>query len=305
MIGSASRDLTPDDPRGWRLGGAAAYTGLVLARLGLRPRVLLGVDGPASAAEELQWLRDAGADLRLHPLVEGPVFTNRDTPDGRVQTCATPGVPLPTNAVPEDWLTSSAWCLVPVADEIDDAWAEVPPDDALVVVGWQGLLRTLPRGGNVRRRAAREAALLRRAALVGLSREDIAPGVLDADLLRLLRPPVMLAITAGSNGGVAILVDGGGHRRVRNYPAIPADAAVDATGAGDAFLAGLLAARLGHPLAGSGRRGSDLRLAAALGSLVVERPGLLGVPTLAAVAERMRRSLKTCVTPDGPAGSPV
>src|SRR6185295_20414519 len=35
VVGAASRDITPDDPRGWRLGGAATYGSLLLARLGL------------------------------------------------------------------------------------------------------------------------------------------------------------------------------------------------------------------------------------------------------------------------------
>ncbi len=292
VVGSASRDLTPDDPRGWRLGGAAAYAGLTLARLGLRPRVLLGVDRAAGAAAELQWLRDAGADLYLHPLIEGPVFTNRDSPTGRMQICETPGVPIPPSALPAGWLDAIAWCLVPIADEIDDAWAALSRPGDLVAVGWQGLLRTLSRKGIVIRRAPRASELLKRADVVCLSREDVEDDSAAA-LLPLLEPPVMLVVTAGSEGGLSLSADGAGRRLMRRYPAIEADAVVDGTGAGDAFLAGLVAARLGHPLAVSGRHGTDLRLAAALGSLVVERPGLLGVPSMAAVAQRMRRSLTT------------
>ncbi|MBI2763092.1 MAG: hypothetical protein HYX54_04990 [Chloroflexi bacterium] len=298
VVGSASRDLTQADPRGWRLGGAAAYAGLTLARLGLRPRVLLGVDRAAETAAELQWLRDAGADLRVHRLPEGPVFTNVDTPTGRAQTCETPGVPIPPGGLPAAWLDTTTWCLVPVADEIDDAWVVLPSPGDLVVVGWQGLLRTLSRDGTVGRRAPVTTALLRRADLVSLSREDVADPSEPA-LLPMLEPPVTLVVTAGPEGGTAVTLGADGCRRVRAYPAIVADGAVDGTGAGDAFLAGLVAARIGHPLAGSGRRGTDLRLAAALGSLVVEREGLQGVPTMTALAQRMRRSL----TMPGPQGA--
>ncbi len=300
VVGSASRDLTPDDARGWRLGGAAAYAGLTLARLGLRPRILMGVDADAATARELDLLRDAGADVRLVRLPAGPVFENHQTPGGRVQLCAEPGVPIPPMAPPE-WADAVAWLLVPVADELRDAWAAVPSRDALVALGWQGLLRNLAPGETVTRRPPAASPLVERAALVGLSRQDIDPDVTEADLAKLLSRPATLLLTDGASGGMVVELLGDGRRRVRTYPAIPAATLVDPTGAGDAFLATLVAARLGHPLAGSGRRGADLRCAAAVASLVVEAPGLYGVPTLAALAARLRTSLRGTAAPADPA----
>ncbi len=291
VVGSASRDLTGTDPRGWRLGGAATYAGLTLARLGLRPRVLIGVDALASAASELDWLRDAGADVRPVHLDEGPVFTNTSTPSGRVQICATPGMPIRLEALPPEWRDASVWCFLPVAGELEESWAAVPAGAAEVVIGWQGMLRNLPRGGVVSAAPPLRSALLDRAALVSLSREDFGAATLVSSLLALLGRPATLVVTEAADGGIRIEVDSLGQARTRRYPAVASEAVVDPTGAGDAFLAGLIAARLGHPLAGSGRRGSDLRLAAAIGSLVVEQPGLLGVPDLDAVARRLRRSL--------------
>lgn len=301
VVGSASRDLTADDPRGWRLGGAATYAGLTLARLGLRPRVLVGVDALASEAVELDWLRAAGADVRPVVLAEGPVFTNTPTPTGRVQVCTTPGDAIPVEALPPAWREAGLWCFVPVAGELADAWATVPGATADVVLGWQGMLRNLPRGGVVTARAPHPSALLDRARLVALSREDVGPSITVAALLRLIGRPATLVVTEAAEGGIRIDVDAVGQARTRRYPALRSDVVVDPTGAGDAFLAGLIAARLGHPLAGSGRRGTDLRLAAALGSLVVERPGLLGVPDVDAVAGRLRRSLSPPVPPRPPA----
>lgn len=293
LVGSASRDLTSDDPRGWRLGGAATYGALTLGRLGLKARLLLGVDEPASRAEELDWLRAAGVDLVPVLLPEIPVFTNVETPTGRFQRCEAPGVRLAPEALPPDWSSSGAWMLVPVMDELGESWAQVPPDNAFVALGWQGLLRTLGPGAIVERRGPRASALTRRARLVGLSRNDVGANQTDAGLLSCLKAPAALAITDGPNGGRVVAVRDDGHRTERRYPAIRADVVADPTGAGDAFLAGLVAGALGHPLAGSGRRGSDIRLAAAIGSLVVERPGLSGVPVITEVAERLRRSLTT------------
>src|SRR6476646_6533517 len=92
-IGSAARDIAPDDPRGWRLGGGVTYAALTTARLGLRTAAGVGVDSTAATASELDMLRQAGVDLLLVPLEEGPIFHNLETPHGRVQTSIATGIP--------------------------------------------------------------------------------------------------------------------------------------------------------------------------------------------------------------------
>jgi sugar/nucleoside kinase (ribokinase family) len=291
VVGSASRDVAASDPRGWRLGGAVTYAGLALARLGLRPRVLLGADAAAASAAELELLRAAGADLRVVRLDRGPVFDNREAKGVRAQVCLEPGDRLPVQALPEAWRSATDWLFGPVAGELPDAWADAPPSAARVALGWQGLLRDLSRGGPVVRLAPRRTPLLGRADLVGVSRLDLEDGTDIAGLGALLTPGATLVVTDGDAGGTVWRADGDRASMVRRYPAVAAARVADSTGAGDAFLAGLVAARLGHPLAASGRHGTDLRLAAALGSLTVEDVGARGVPTLAAVAERLRSSL--------------
>ncbi len=73
-VGSACRDIAPDDPRGWRLGGGVTYASLTTARLGLRTAAIVGVDATAATASELDLLREAGVDLLLVPLDEGPIY---------------------------------------------------------------------------------------------------------------------------------------------------------------------------------------------------------------------------------------
>ena len=291
VVGSAARDIAVDDPRGWRLGGGVTYGGLTLARLGLRAGVVLGVDPPGASATELDLMAEAGAEIHLVRLDRSPVFENVETPAGRIQTCLEPGEPIPTDALPAGWQAARAWLLAPVADELPDAWASVPPDGALVALGWQGILRELPHGGLTRRRPPRPSPLVARADIVGVSRHDVDPDTPLESLWRLMKPGATLLVTEGILGGWRLGLGSDGPAERRHYPAIHAEREVDPTGAGDVFLAGYLAARAGSALGGSLRHGSDLRLAAAAASLNVEGPGLLGVPHLGAVVRRLRSSL--------------
>jgi len=289
VVGSASRDVDPSDPRGWRLGGGATYGALALARLGLRVGVVLGVDQPAAGAHELDLLRAAGAELHLVRLPTGPVFHLEEDAAGRSLRCDDPGGPLPVAALPPTWRAAPAWYLSPVADELPDGWAAIPPG-AIVALGWQGILRALERGAPVRPRPAAPRALLRRADLVSVSTEDLDPGADLRGLLRMLRTGTLCTLTRGGHGGLAFAVRPG-TPRMRWFPAIPAPAVVDTTGAGDAFLAALLAARTVPALAG--RRPhlpAALRFAATMAAVHVGASGLAGVPTLEAVRDALRGS---------------
>lgn len=292
-VGSASRDLTDDDPRGWRLGGGAPYAALTTARLGLRTGALVGVDTAAAAAAEMDLLHDAGVDLVLVALDECPVFVNRETASGREQTCVAVGRPLPTEAAPSRWRDVPTWSLVPVAGELEATWAAAVPDAAFVSLGWQGLLRHLQPGHEVVPSAPGASPLVGRADLVGVSRHDLAAGTRPEDLLRWLRTGARLLVTDGPNGGRILQRTDDGLVAARRYGAVTAERDVDPTGAGDVFLAALLVSAIRGVTDASGSRAApqlDLAFAAAAASFVVEAPGLLGVPNRAAVEARLGRS---------------
>ena len=299
-VGSSSRDLNDDDPRGWRLGGGATYAALTTARLGLRTAAVIGADAVGAEAAELDLLRDAGVDLMVVRLPEAPIFDNRETPEGRVQFCHAVGRRLPVPTLPERWLDATAWSLVPVAGEVGDEWAAVVPDGAFLVVGWQGFLRDLAAGERVARRAPSPSVLVRRADLVGVSHHDVARGTTLAALGSYLHPGTDLLVTQGRSGGLLVRIGEKGPEVVVRYLPTATDRELDPTGAGDTFLAALLASVIRPAVVGRsrGRRSPDLRFAAAAGSLAVEAPGLAGVPDRAAVlVRRARERVRRAVVP--------
>jgi Sugar kinases, ribokinase family len=298
-LGSACRDVVPGDPRGWRLGGGVTYAALTTARLGLRTAAVIGLDAEAATSPEMALLRAAGVQVLAIPLSEGPVFHNVESPEGRIQTCVRTGVPLGLVDLPTAWADARAWSFTPVAGEIEDAWSAAIPDDAFVVVGWQGFLRALAPGQRVRRSPPRSSALLDRADLVGVSHHDLDPSTSLTNLCRLLKPGADLLVTRGGQGGLLVRVGAGGPDRVVRYRPTRATE-LDSTGAGDTFLAALSSSVLRPAIAGRrrARRSPDLRFAAAAGSLAVEAVGLASVPDRTAVnLRRARETIRRAVMP--------
>jgi sugar/nucleoside kinase (ribokinase family) len=282
IVGASSRDLTDGDRRGWRLGGAATYCSLAAARLGLGVGCLIGVDEDAANARELDLLLEAGVDLRRVPLKRGPVFENIETKGHRRQRWLSKSDPVPVAALPFEWSRAGGWLLVPVAGEVPDEWASMPPAGARVGLGWQGLLRDFADTGWVERVAPVASRLLGRAALACASLDDLPPDLDTADLRRVCSGTTVV-LTAGPAGG--LVLDGSGLVR---YPALATGTVTDPTGAGDVFLAALMAAWL---IGGEPATPRSLRFAAAASSLAVEGIGLAGVPTMAAVAARLGRDV--------------
>jgi ribokinase len=276
--GSATRDLDPADGRGWRLGGAAAYSALAAARLGARVSCILGVDASVERAVEIDLLRAAGIDLHLARIASVPVFENIEGQAGRYQRMVQAGARM---AVPGGTVDPrpTAWLLAPVAGELDESWLAAAAD-GLLALGVQGWLRGVATDGTIRANGQLPAALLGRADIVAVSEEDV-PGTMGIPALRgLAKPGGTTLLTLGARGGLAIL---GG--RLLEWPAIRSASVVDPTGAGDVFLGAYLAVRLAL-----GRRGERraLRMAAAAASCKVEARGLAGVPNLPAIRDRAR-----------------
>ena len=278
IVGAASRDITPDDPRGWRLGGPATYCSLTAARLGLRVGCLLGVDNLAAEAEELAMLDAAGVSLRMARLEHGPVFENIEAGGHRRQRWLSASEPIDVGDLPEEWGRVTGWLLAPVAGELGDDWAGAIPEGASIGLGWQGLLREFSDDGWVRKLEPRASSLAAAAGLVVASIDDVDGGT-QLDLLRAAAPYATIVLTAGEGGGVAL-----SNGKLLRYFAAPAPAVVDPTGAGDVFLAALMTAWL---LTGEPAAAGAMRFAAAAASCALEGIGLAGVPSRGQVRERL------------------
>jgi sugar/nucleoside kinase (ribokinase family) len=285
VVGAASRDVTPDDPRGWRLGGAVTYCSLALARFGLHVRALVGVDAAAAEADELAILGDAGVAVERAKLEHGPVFENLEGPGGRRQRCISAADAIDPAVLPADWRSNDAVLLGPVGGELGPAWATVSAP--FVALGWQGLLRRLVPGTEVDRLPPAQNPLLTLADLVGVSIDDVDPGVRLGELVDLVRPGAGLVVTRGDRGGTMLISRRPARSILRAYPAIPSNGVVDATGAGDVFLAALMATAIEGARLGVEDLGARLSFAAAAGSIAVEGRGIAGVPTLEAVRRRV------------------
>ncbi len=290
VVGAATRDVDPDKRRGWRPGGGVSYGALLLARVGLRVGAVVGLDRVAIEAGEPAALHEAGVEVVPVELRHAPVFDNREAASGRRQTCLDASDPMPASATPREWRDARTFLLAPVAGELGREWASVPDPDAIVALGWQGLLRRLVPGEEPVRLPPRAGPVEARADIAAISREDV-PVESAGDRLEALlgRAGQSIAVTSGRSGGVYLWRTRAGDIAAHQWRAVPARREVDPTGAGDVFLAALLAARL---ILGDdpSRPGAALRFAAVAASLSVEDVGLAAVPDLAQIRARIRET---------------
>ena len=296
--GPRSRDLADDDPRGWRLGGGVSYSALTTARLGLATAAIVGVDGEAATATEIDLLREAGVDVRLVPLEHGPIFVNIERPEGRLQLCESRPTRSRSRRCRPTWRAAPGWILAPVAAELPPAWADVPASEAVVALGWQGLLRELVAGEPTHHVAPHPDPIVRRADLVGLSRDDVERDVALADLYRLLRRGASLAVTQGDQGGLIVHGAHGDGRRRRWSSATTRRSGATA-GRPDRRRRRVPRGARGGPDRAAARRRPDRPGASTCSSPPRPRrsssrgPGMHGVPTRDAVRERMRDALRS------------
>ena len=268
IVGHLTEDMTPEGPR---LGGAAAFAGLLARRFGARVTILTAVDATFPYLGML-----AGIRVRRLASPDRTRFANRYAADGsREQTILSRARVIPERDIREaveELPPGSAVFYGPVANELGGTGLLPRPRGrgAFAAAAPQGLLR---------RRAARGRIWIRWAPgiaerLGGLDLVSVSAGEIP-EATKVAVP--ILAVTHGRRGA-AIRRAGMPETPVKAVPAVE----VDPTGAGDVFAAALSVALW---------RGWALdraaRLAAAAAAISVESPGTRGIPTLDEAAARI------------------
>jgi hypothetical protein len=242
-----------NDGRAWSPGGSVGFAARAWRGLGAHARVVtvVGPDGPDEPAA----LVGAGRAKQTTR------FENRYGASGdRVQQVVCQAGPVRPRHRPVSWATPAARFLAPVLGEVAaQPWLRLPA--GLKVVGLQGWLkRTNDRGQVVHGPMGVNPRQFRGADVACLSEEDLAGELGWLDALLLVVPRV--ALTRGVQG--CVLFERYGATRL----GVVEVQAVDPTGAGDSFAAGLVMG-----LVQGMRFGAAARLGAAVASVVVERVG--------------------------------
>ena len=200
VVGAATRDIAPDDPRGWKIGGGVTYSAIAAARLPIRVRALIGIDDTAANAHEIASIRAAGVEVSLVPLASGPIFDNRRTPAGRVQYALAASDRLTVASLPPAWRSPDAALLAPVAGELSEEWSTAFAPATFVTLAAQGLLRRLDPGQEVVRLAFEHGPVIHRADAIALSPEDIVAGA--PPIRDWTRPGQTVLVTHGKRGSL-------------------------------------------------------------------------------------------------------
>ena len=261
VVGHLTEDLTPQGPR---LGGAAAFAGLLADRFGARVTILTATDAAFPYLDVF-----AGIAIRRVPSRDRTRFENRYRENGtREQTILSCAAVIPETEIRRavgELPSGSAVFYSPVADELGGAGPLPRPDGprALAGAALQGLLRRWDNTGRVSIRWSPEiVGRLLSLDFVSVSEREFPEGT---DL-----PLPIVAVTRGRRG--AMLFRPG--RPTTEVAAAPA-AEADPTGAGDVFAAALLIGLWNQKPVHQAAQ-----LAAAAAAISVESPGTEGIPTL-------------------------
>ena len=266
-IGHVTRDLTE---QGATAGGAVAYAALTARNLGERAAVVTSCARDLDLAAVFDGIEVARVPSRVTT-----VFQNLYDGHVRQQFVHSVAARIEPRHVPLAWRRAGVVHLAPIAREVSPAIAGLFRR-SLVGVTPQGYLRRWDSAGRVSPVPWEQSeSILPHVGVVILSDDDVSGG--ESEIESYARQVDILVVTRGARGA-CVYREGEPHA----VPPFPARA-VDPTGAGDAFAAAFLIVfhRTGDPLQAA-------RFANAVGSLVVERKGLAGIPTIEEIEARLR-----------------
>ncbi|MBN2084194.1 MAG: hypothetical protein JW748_03150 [Anaerolineales bacterium] len=266
IIGHVTKDIAPE---GERMGGTAAYAGLTALAYGAFPLLVTScsLHGNLSPLD----------GMLIHKVLSGreTTFENRYNGSTREQWVRSVAEPLGEVHIPRTWSEPEIVHLAPVVGEVKPGLMDLFLK-SLCCVTLQGWMRDWDDDGRVHRILSPDVEQAARNAHVSVfSMDDIGGDEALAAGLAALSP--VSAVTDGERG---CRISRRGETRVLPAPKVTV---VDPTGAGDIFAA-VFFLRLKE----TGDAWEAGRMATALASLSVTRPGLAGVPTRDEILEAKR-----------------
>lgn len=217
----------------------------------------------------------AGFELRSYPAARMVRYQNSyDRAGNRTQLLLDAGEPLEPGMM-ECERSADAFILAPAYHEVAD-WPF--PCARVRGVSLQGILRDVDSSQRVRPRTGAVAAAMpfvHNGVVAFFSEEDTpSPEALGREIAAVSGARAI--VTRGYRG--AIVFEG---ETLTAHPALPA-LAVDPTGAGDCFSTAYIVR-----FAETRDHASAMRFALSAGALSVEAPGISGIPTRAAIEQRL------------------
>ncbi len=283
-IGHITRDIQADGS--FSLGGTVTFAALTAYHLGLTAAIVTGAD-----AELAHGLITALPDIALHvcPSPQSTTFANRYHEGFRTQYLYSRAEDLTEQDIPATWRNEAGIVLFgPLAQEMgSEMILHFPRRPGMLLAATpQGWLRRWDADGRVWPTPWEEAEqVLPALDVLILSHDDLLPFAdgkrLEADaLLAAWSMLVPLLVATDGRKGATLFQQG----QARHFPSYTANE-VDPTGAGDVFAAAFLTSLYRHndPV-------EAVDYANCVAAFSIEQVGIRGIPTLAQVEERRRRT---------------
>jgi 1D-myo-inositol 3-kinase len=279
-IGHVTRDVKPDDS--FSLGGTVTFAALTAYHLGLEAAIVTCAD-PQLITSLPSFL--PGIALATRPSGQSTTFANQYTNGFRTQYLHARGETLKTGDIPQTWLPAPIVLLAPLAQELPSQVVKLFPrrEGTIIAATPQGWLRRWDNDGRVWPTPWHDAEnVLALLDTLILSHDDLLPfangnrNEADAILAHWSTIVPMLIATDGRHGASLFRKGVAEH-----FPAYKTSE-VDPTGAGDVFAAAFLT----H-LHRNGEPELAVDFANCVASFSIEREGILGIPSMEMVQERL------------------
>jgi len=258
---------------GYLPGGAAAYAGLLAARLGHRTAVLTSFGGDFLFAPQF-----GEVTLEVVPSASTTVFENIYENGARTQYLHQKASDLGPEHLPKNWRQAKTVLLGPICDEVSFGFLEAFEKNTVVCACPQGWMRQWDDAHRVSPKPIENWAVLAKADILSMSENDVAG---DWGLIEKIAGMAnILLVTQGQDGATVFYKN-----RRAHFPGFPANE-VDPTGAGDVFAAAFTL----HYSSGK-NVGRAVAFAHAAASLSVQGRGMAGIPGRGAVEERCGRRM--------------